>query len=268
MCQSGTRFNTHAPSGTPRHEFRRPAADSGASLVSRASSSRISCQQRHRKLDIAAKRGRRVPGSVDRIGGGWAGCFEAEQVRRWCTRSTSCDVRGLGWNKAEPPETRYARLENDRIAYQLLGEGPPDLLWVGPWISHIDGRWEDPCFRDLLRRIARFSRLIAFDKRGSGASDRFPAHAAGTWQDWVQDVRAVMRAAGSSRAVVCGVVDGGPVAALFAATYPELVSQLVLVNTAARFTQTDDYPWGGSDEVAEAVIDATRENGGTERSSI
>jgi class 3 adenylate cyclase/esterase/lipase len=162
----------------------------------------------------------------------------------------------------ETPETRYARLENDRIAYQVLGEGPPNLLWLGPWISHIDGRWEDPCFRDPLRRIARFSRLVAFDKRGSGASDRFPADAAGTWEDWVQDVRAVMRAAGSGRAVVCGVADGGPVAALLAATYPELVSQLILVNTAARFTQTEDYPWGVSDELAEAVIQATRETWG------
>jgi class 3 adenylate cyclase/alpha-beta hydrolase superfamily lysophospholipase len=160
---------------------------------------------------------------------------------------------------AEPPETRYARLGTDRIAYQVVGTGPPDLLWLGPWISHIDGRWEEPCFRDLLRRVARFSRLIGFDKRGSGASDRFPADAAGTWEDWVQDVRAVMRAGGSNRAVVCGIADGGPVAALFAATCPELVSQLILVNAAARFTQAEDYPWGGSTDVAEELIRSTRE---------
>src|ERR1700676_311513 len=161
-----------------------------------------------------------------------------------------------------PPETEYATVGEARIAYQVLGDGPHDLVWLGPWWSHIDGRWEDSRFRDFLRRLARFSRLITFDKRGSGASDRFLSDLAGTWEDWVRDVRAVMVAAGSTKAVMCGVVDSGAVAVLMAATFPDLVSHLVLVNSAARFTQTDEYPWGASREGAEALISATHDDWG------
>jgi signal transduction histidine kinase len=157
------------------------------------------------------------------------------------------------------PEIEYAAIGDSRVAYQVLGSGPVDLVWIGPWWSHIDGRWEDPIFRHFLRRLADFSRLITFDKRGAGASDRLSTDEHSTWDAWVEDVRAVMAAAGSPRAVVCGVLDSGPVAVLIASRFPELVSQLVLVNSAARFTIGDGYEWGLPRAYAEDFIRATRE---------
>ena len=145
----------------------------------------------------------------------------------------------------------------DRIAYQVVGNGPPDLVWLGPWWSHVDGKWEEPRFRHFLRRLSAFSRLITFDRRGTGASDRWPDERGGTWEDWVQDVLAVTRAVDSVRAVVCGVVDSGAVAILLAATRPELVERLVVVNSAARFTRSNDYPWGAPPEITEQLAQDT-----------
>jgi pimeloyl-ACP methyl ester carboxylesterase len=156
-----------------------------------------------------------------------------------------------------PPETHYTSVGEDRIAYQVLGDGPPDLVWLGPWWSHVDGKWEEPRFCHFLRRLAGFSRLITFDRRGTGASDRWPVERGGTWEEWMQDVLAVMTAANSGRAVVCGVIDSGAVAILLAATRPELVERLVVVNSAARFMLSDDYPWGAPPEFVERFIQDT-----------
>lgn len=141
------------------------------------------------------------------------------------------------------PETRYAHTDGSHIAYQLVGEGPFDMVFMSAWFSHVDGRWEEPSFARMLNRYASFSRLILFDKRGSGASDPLPTKTS-TWEDWADDIRSVMDDAGSERAAIVGVGDSGPIAMLFAAAYPERVSALVVVNTAARFTTAPDYPWG------------------------
>jgi pimeloyl-ACP methyl ester carboxylesterase len=160
------------------------------------------------------------------------------------------------------PVTRYAHGEGGDIAYQTLGEGPLDLVFMSAWFSHVDGRWEEPSFARMLRRLASFSRLLVFDKRGVGASDPLPADRT-TWEEWADDVRAVMDAAGSERAAIVGVGDSGPIALLFAATYPERVSSLVVVNTAARFTAAEDYPWGYRPDEVERFLRLQQDTWGT-----
>ena len=160
------------------------------------------------------------------------------------------------------PETRYARLGDDHIAYQTVGSGPRDIVFMSAWFSHVDGRWEEPRFAAMLRRLATMGRLIVFDKRGSGASDPLTSTQP-SWEDWADDIRAVLDAAGSERATVVGVGDSGPLAMLFAATQPQRVSSLVLVNTGARLVQAPDYPWGLTVEEVQDFLTRTRDSWGT-----
>jgi class 3 adenylate cyclase len=160
------------------------------------------------------------------------------------------------------PDTSYARLGDDHIAFQTLGSGPRDIVFMSAWFSHVDGRWEEPRFAAMLRRLSGLGRLIVFDKRGSGASDPLP-RSEPTWEDWADDIRAVMDAAHSDRAVVIGVGDSGPMAILFAATHPERVASLVVINTGARLTRGEDYPWGLTSEEVERFLARARETWGT-----
>jgi len=160
------------------------------------------------------------------------------------------------------PVTRYAHGDGGDIAYQVIGDGPLDLVFMSAWFSHVDGRWEEASFARMLRRLASFSRLIVFDKRGVGASDPLPADRS-TWEEWADDVRAVMDAAGSERAAIVGVGDSGPIAMLFAATYPDRVASLVVVNTAARFTTAADYPWGHRPDEVEDFLRLQRDTWGS-----
>src|SRR2546425_5876894 len=160
------------------------------------------------------------------------------------------------------PETRYACHGRDYIAYQTLGEGPRDIVFMSAWFSHVDGRWEEPRFATMLRRLSTLGRLIVFDKRGSGASDPL-ASAEPTWEDWADDIAAVMEAAGSKRASLVGVGDSGPLALLFAATRPKSVQSLVLINTGARLTRAADYPWGITKDEEREFLRRTRETWGT-----
>jgi pimeloyl-ACP methyl ester carboxylesterase len=140
-------------------------------------------------------------------------------------------------------DTRYARTEDGvSIAYQVHGEGPLDLVFVPGFVSHVELAWEEPAISRFLRRLASFSRLIFFDKRGQGLSDRLGRPP--TLEESMDDVRAVMDATGSERAAVFGVSEGGPMSALFAATYPERTSSLVLYGTFARMMKAPDYPEG------------------------
>jgi class 3 adenylate cyclase/pimeloyl-ACP methyl ester carboxylesterase len=139
------------------------------------------------------------------------------------------------------PNVRYAKSDAVNIAYQVLGDGPRDLVHVPPFISNLDLQWEDPAQASYLRRLASFSRLIAFDKRGTGLSDRV---AVATVEERMDDVRAVMDAANSERAVVFGSSEGGALALLFAVTYPERVSALVLYGAYPRLSWAPDYPEG------------------------
>jgi pimeloyl-ACP methyl ester carboxylesterase len=116
------------------------------------------------------------------------------------------------------PETRYAKSGDVNIAYQVLGEGPIDLVFVPGWVSHVEFMWEDPRQARFLNRLASFSRLLLFDKRGVGLSDRVPVNQLPILEERIGDVRAVMDAAGSERAALFGVSEGGAMSALFAAT--------------------------------------------------
>jgi len=140
------------------------------------------------------------------------------------------------------PETRYAKSGDVNIAYQVIGDGPFDLVVVPGWISNVDFAWEDPLYGDWVRRLAAFSRVIVFDKRGTGLSDRDVGDS--TLEERMDDLRAVLAAAGSERAAVMGFSEGGALSILFAATYPQHVRALVLYATFARAAAAAEYPVG------------------------
>jgi len=141
------------------------------------------------------------------------------------------------------PETLYAKTSDDVwIAYQTLGDGPVDLIVVHAWVSHLEIYWEQPRIAQMLRSFAKDARVILFDKRGTGLSDRISR--VPDLEARMDDIRAVMDAAGSERATLLGLGDGAALAALFAATYPERSAGLILYGGNARMTWAPDYPWG------------------------
>ena len=146
------------------------------------------------------------------------------------------------------PETMYARSGDVNIAYQVIGDAPLDLVFVMGWVSHLEYFWREPSFARFLMRLASFSRLILFDKRGTGLSDRVPINELPTLEQRMDDVRAVMNAVGSERAALCGVSEGGPMCSLFAATYPEKTLALVMIGTYAKRIRDAEYPWGPTAE--------------------
>src|SRR6266568_4781032 len=129
------------------------------------------------------------------------------------------------------PETRYALVGRERVAYQVVGEGAIDLVFTSGSYANVDLEWDDPSTARFLRRLASFTRLIRFDRRGTGSSDRLPAGKLPPWESYIEEVEAVMEAVGSKRVAIMGLFDAGPMAALFAATKPELTSALILANT-------------------------------------
>lgn len=142
------------------------------------------------------------------------------------------------------PETHYARAGDLNIAYQVVGSGPIDVVFVMGWVSHLEYFWREPRFAAFLMRLASFSRLILFDKRGTGLSDRVPVNQLPTLEQRMDDLRTVMEAVGSARAAIVGISEGGPMSALFAATYPEKTLGLVMLGSYARRLRDKDYPWG------------------------
>lgn len=156
----------------------------------------------------------------------------------------------------EPPRTRYALVGDAQVAYQIVGQGPFDLLYFWGLGSHVELFWDDPTIRAFLGQLASFSRLIVFDRRGTGASDSIDRGAIPTWEQCTEDIRAVLDAAGSEQAAVFAEVDAGPTAMLFAAMQPERVRSLVLANTFARYAAADDYSFGAASEAGDAVIEA------------
>jgi pimeloyl-ACP methyl ester carboxylesterase/DNA-binding winged helix-turn-helix (wHTH) protein len=154
-----------------------------------------------------------------------------------------------------PPETMYARSGDVNIAYQVIGDAPLDLVFVMGWVSHLEYFWREPSFARFLLRLASFSRLILFDKRGTGLSDRVPINQLPTLEQRMDDVRAVMDAVGSERAALCGVSEGGPMCSLFAATYPEKTLALVMIGTYAKRIRDTEYPWGPTAEQREQFFE-------------
>jgi pimeloyl-ACP methyl ester carboxylesterase len=148
-----------------------------------------------------------------------------------------------------PPETRYAKSGDVNIAYQVVGDGPLDLVLVHGWVQSFDPGWEIEPIRRFYVRLASFSRLILFDKRGIGLSDRVAIDDLPTLETRMDDMRAVMDAVGSERAALLGHSEGGAMCALFAATYPERTQALVMASSAARTRWAPDYLLGATDEV-------------------
>ncbi len=166
------------------------------------------------------------------------------------------DERRAAPHDAEPvPEVHYARSGDVNIAYQVFGAGPIDLVFVMGWISHLEWFWREPSFARFLRRLGSFARVILFDKRGTGLSDRVANDRLPTLERRMDDVRAVMDEIGSRSAVLCGISEGGPMCALFAATYPERTRGLVMIGSYARRLRGDGYPWGSTPEAREHFCD-------------
>ncbi|TMD83383.1 MAG: adenylate/guanylate cyclase domain-containing protein [Chloroflexi bacterium] len=152
-------------------------------------------------------------------------------------------------------QTRYATASDGvSIAYQVLGEGPRDLVWVPGWISHVEAAWDEPTMARFFERLASFSRLILFDKRGTGLSDRVIDTQLPTLEQRMDDVRTVCDAVDSERAALLGVSEGAPMCLLFAATYPGRTTGIILFGGYARREQTSDYPWGVSAEQQAAFL--------------
>src|SRR5262245_30084936 len=164
----------------------------------------------------------------------------------------------------EEPKTRYAETTDGvSIAYQVLGDGPVDLVWIPGFVSHVEVAWTHPPLARLYRRISSSFRLILFDKRGTGLSDRVAPNYAPDLETRIIDVQAVMDAAGSERAVVLGLSEGGPMAMLFAATHPERTLALIAWGATPRYAWAADFPWGTTDEDLEEAIANDRAHWGT-----
>jgi pimeloyl-ACP methyl ester carboxylesterase len=160
------------------------------------------------------------------------------------------------------PKTQYARSGDVHIAYQVVGQGPFDLVYVPGWVSHVELAWEEPEMARFLERLASFSRLIVFDKRGTGLSDRVPNDRLPMLEERMDDLRVVMDAVGSQRAALFGYSEGGNLAALFAAMHPERTRALVLAHTFAKRIWSPDYPWAPRPEQREKEYEQVEQEWG------
>jgi class 3 adenylate cyclase/alpha-beta hydrolase superfamily lysophospholipase len=151
-------------------------------------------------------------------------------------------------------DTNYVRVSDGDVAYQVVGDDGVDLLYFYGLGSHVEHFWDMPLYAEFLARLASFTRLIVFDRRGTGASDDVPELDVPIWEEWTEDVRAVLDAAGSTRAAIFAGGDAGPIALLFTAMHPERVRALILFNTAARYLVADDYPIGISPELVDGLV--------------
>ena len=187
------------------------------------------------------------------------GIHSRREVASWFQESEKA-ARSAGMDTSKPtqhPPTMYARSHGVNIAFQVFGAGPFDLVLVPGWVSHLEHMWRHPFYAAYLQRLARFARLILFDKRGTGLSDRVSV---GSLADRIDDIGAVMDALGIRRAAVYGVSEGGPLALLFAATHPDRVSALVVYGSFARRTIAPDYQIGVSMEAWAQQTEFTERN--------
>lgn len=159
-------------------------------------------------------------------------------------------------------ETRYALQDGAYIAYQVLGDAPLDLLHISTWTSNVDAMWEEPSMSRYFERLTSFARVIAFDKRGTGVSDPITGELP-TLEAWMDDARVVLDAADAERVAIVGDTEGGPMAMLLAATYPERVSALVLVNSMARLQADGDYAFGIPPQAVPALVQRFRAGWGS-----
>ena len=169
----------------------------------------------------------------------------------------------LGAMTEPRPETRYAAVGETDVAYQVVGNGPPDLLYFSPLGNNIDLIWDSPDAAEFFNGLPSFCRLIAFDRRGTGLSDGVARNAIPTWEDLSEDVGAVLNAVGVRQTAILATAETGPMALLFAAMHPDRVSALALVNSYARLVASDDYPIGVSSELLDSFVEMTRTKWGT-----
>ena len=153
------------------------------------------------------------------------------------------------------PETRYAASPDGYVAYQMFGAGPPDLVFMTHWATNMDAMWSEPSLVAYMHRLASFSRVICYDKRGSGVSDPVSLASLPTIEQWTDDARTVMDAAGVGQAAILADTEGGPMAAVLAASRPDRVHALVLVNSFARWRRAEDYPIGMPEATVEKLIE-------------
>ncbi|HXG76325.1 MAG TPA: adenylate/guanylate cyclase domain-containing protein [Gaiellaceae bacterium] len=156
------------------------------------------------------------------------------------------------------PETKYALSGDIHIAYQVVGTGPPDIVFVPEFWHSIEAQWDEPSFAAFLERVTSFGRLVSFDQRGTGLSDPVALSDLPSLEQWMDDVRAVMDEIGSEQAVLLGLGGGGCMAILFAATYPQRTAGLILVNSFARLSRAPDYPWGRSPDLEQDTRELMR----------
>jgi len=188
---------------------------------------------------------------------------------RWPAAIPDDEVQtGPVTQEPEVPRTQFAKLGRDRIAYQVLGEGPVDLVWIPGIGDALDIRWEYPPYASLLRRLASFSRLIMLDRRGMGASDPVSLEALPSWEEWADDALAVLDAVGSDRAALLGVNDAGLMAMMFAASRPERTHSLILFNSAASISVEDAIPSGLTPQELESLDAYIEENWGIEETGV
>ncbi len=161
--------------------------------------------------------------------------------------------------------TGYARLGSGRIAYEVFGSGPLDLVLTAGSFGAFDTDWEDPLAELFFRRLASFARVIRFDRRGTGGSDPLPLDSLPPWESFVEELDCVMAEVGSERTAIMTSYDAGPMGMLFAATRPERTAALILVNTSAKYVSSDDYPLGIPAEVAEELNRTMAERWGSDQ---
>ncbi len=171
-------------------------------------------------------------------------------ARSWATQED------IETDSLQPSEIRYAQSGDINIAWQEIGKGPIDIVFVMGWVSHLEWFWKDPSFSKFLKRLATFARVILFDKRGTGLSDKVPVNQLPDLETRMDDVRAVMEAANSQHAVLCGVSEGGPLCSLFAATYPDKTIALTMIGSYSRRLWAEDYPWGPTAQQREEFLEA------------
>ncbi len=162
------------------------------------------------------------------------------------------------------PETKYVAVGDSEVAYQVVGNGPHDVLWIYPLGSHVDLVWQIPSYAETLDRLCAFSRVIILDRRGLGASGPAPDGTIPSWEVFTEDIGAVLDASQSTRAAIVSNRETGQIAMLYAGMHPERVSALVLLNTTARYLAADDYPIGEPSASVDAVVELLRTTWGTE----
>ena len=165
----------------------------------------------------------------------------------------------------EPPETKYVSIGDGDVAYQVLGDGPGDLLFCNSLGGHVDLIWQIPQAAEFLQKLSTIKRVLHMDRRGSGASDAVALKAIPTWEELAEDITGVLDAAESERADLMGINEVGPIAVLFAAMHPERVGSVILINTAARYMEAPDYPIGVAPAVLGTIFDMLTASWGSGR---